>query len=232
MTRDELYAYMRDPSSIAPEALPALRELVEAYPYCASYTFLYLYALARSEDLRCRSELRRLALYLPDRGRLYNMVETPGQAPACQGIVATSETRDPFSIIDSYLDEMRAAGEDLPTELTYTTSVDRDDYFACEPNVAESVEQEGFALLAERAGGTPSTFDPSASIPPRVSDEAQGEELEEALFTETLAKIYIQQGKYDRALRIIRSISLNYPKKNLYFADQIRFLERLINNKQ
>lgn len=231
MKREELYAYMRDPSSIAPDALPALRELVEAYPYCASYTFLYLYALARSEDLRYRSELRRLALYLPDRGRLYNMVENREPAVVAQSPSLTTQPRDPFSIIDSYLGEMRAAGEDLPSELSYTTSTEREDYFASEPHITAE-EQEVLELLAKRGAMHSSSEEALAMPSQRAGEEVQTDELEEALFTETLAKIYIQQGKYDRALRIIRSISLNYPKKNLYFADQIRFLERLINNKQ
>ncbi len=57
-------------------------------------------------------------------------------------------------------------------------------------------------------------------------------ESEEGYFTETLAKIYIKQGRYSKALEIIKRLNLNYPKKNAYFADQIRFLEKLIiNNK-
>ncbi|MBR5689616.1 MAG: tetratricopeptide repeat protein, partial [Prevotella sp.] len=56
---------------------------------------------------------------------------------------------------------------------------------------------------------------------------------EEGIFTETLAKIYVKQGRYDKALEIIQRLNLLYPKKNAYFADQIRFLEKLIiNNKQ
>lgn len=53
-------------------------------------------------------------------------------------------------------------------------------------------------------------------------------------FTETLARIYIKQGRYSKALEIIKRLSLQYPKKNAYFADQIRFLEKLIiiNNKK
>ena len=55
-------------------------------------------------------------------------------------------------------------------------------------------------------------------------------ELDDSCFTETLAKIYIKQRRYDKALEIIKKLSLNYPKKNAYFADQIRFLEKLIIN--
>ncbi len=53
---------------------------------------------------------------------------------------------------------------------------------------------------------------------------------EDETFTETLAKIYVKQHRYDKALEIIKKLSLNYPKKNAYFADQIRFLEKLIIN--
>ena len=53
---------------------------------------------------------------------------------------------------------------------------------------------------------------------------------DESYFTETLAKIYVKQQRYSKALEIIRKLNLNYPKKNAYFADQIRFLEKLIIN--
>ena len=60
--------------------------------------------------------------------------------------------------------------------------------------------------------------------------QKEQEALDESYFTETLAKIYIKQHKYSRALEIIRSLYLKYPEKNVYFADQIRFLEKLIIN--
>ena len=60
--------------------------------------------------------------------------------------------------------------------------------------------------------------------------QKEQETLDESYFTETLAKIYIKQHKYSRALEIIRSLYLKYPEKNVYFADQIRFLEKLIIN--
>ena len=53
---------------------------------------------------------------------------------------------------------------------------------------------------------------------------------EDDYLTETLAKIYVKQQRYDKALEIIKKLNLKYPKKNIYFADQIRYLERLIIN--
>jgi tetratricopeptide (TPR) repeat protein len=65
-------------------------------------------------------------------------------------------------------------------------------------------------------------------------EETPEDVVGEEYFTETLARIYIKQGRYSKALEIIQRLSLQFPKKNAYFADQIRFLEKLIinNNKK
>lgn len=60
--------------------------------------------------------------------------------------------------------------------------------------------------------------------------EAADETGDDNYLTETLAKIYVKQQRYDKALEIIKKLNLKYPKKNAYFADQIRFLEKLIIN--
>ena len=60
--------------------------------------------------------------------------------------------------------------------------------------------------------------------------EAADETGDDNYLTETLAKIYVKQQRYDKALEIIKKLNLKYPKKNAYFADQMRFLERLIIN--
>ncbi len=74
------------------------------------------------------------------------------------------------------------------------------------------------------------TLDNTAHKETEKHDEER--EGDECYFTETLARIYIKQGRYEKALEIIKRLNLNIPKKNAYFADQIRFLDKLIiNNK-
>ena len=78
------------------------------------------------------------------------------------------------------------------------------------------------------------TLNEHPTLTPDVEEPAEGKEGKEGYYTETLARIYIKQGRYSKALEIIHRLSLQYPKKNVYFADQIRFLEKLIinNNKK
>lgn len=53
-------------------------------------------------------------------------------------------------------------------------------------------------------------------------------ETQDSPLSESLARIMIKNGNYQKALEIITEISLNNPKKSIYFADQIRFLKKLI----
>ena len=55
-------------------------------------------------------------------------------------------------------------------------------------------------------------------------------EAKEAPKTMADANLLIKNHDYEGALEIIMRLSLNNPKKSIYFADQIRFLRKLILN--
>ena len=126
-------------------------------------------------------------------------------------------------LIDGFLNKMNADEKNLPTEQMN----------------ADKSQMDKDVLLADVSE---ESISPLISMPISVNDDqAEGEEEEkgedcvveredDSYFTETLAKIYIKQHRYEKALEIIKKLSLNYPKKNAYFADQIRFLEKLIIN--
>jgi hypothetical protein len=48
--------------------------------------------------------------------------------------------------------------------------------------------------------------------------------------SEINAKKLISERKFTEAIEILRALNLNNPKKSVYFADQIRFLEKVISN--
>ncbi len=66
------------------------------------------------------------------------------------------------------------------------------------------------------------------AMPATIAPDAPPAAKPESSLSESLAKIYIKQGRYERAFEIISDLNLNYPEKSVYFADQLRFLQKLI----
>ncbi|WP_411767844.1 hypothetical protein [Winogradskyella sp. A3E31] len=58
------------------------------------------------------------------------------------------------------------------------------------------------------------------------------EPTEESLMTETLARIYLEQKNYEKAIQSYKILSLKYPEKSSFFADQIKAVKELKDNNQ
>lgn len=75
----------------------------------------------------------------------------------------------------------------------------------------------------------------TASVSAHINDPTKSDSSDnkpapsdESLLSESLARIYIKRGRYSKAFEIISGLSLNFPEKSVYFADQLRFLQKLI----
>jgi hypothetical protein len=61
-------------------------------------------------------------------------------------------------------------------------------------------------------------------VKPNAKDEQR---VKDELITETLAKIYVNQEKFNKAIKAYQILSLKYPKKSSFFADQINDIKKL-----
>lgn len=59
----------------------------------------------------------------------------------------------------------------------------------------------------------------------------EGSTENESLMTETLAKVYLEQKKYENAIKAYRILILKYPEKSGFFADRIKAIKNLQKNK-
>jgi tetratricopeptide (TPR) repeat protein len=59
----------------------------------------------------------------------------------------------------------------------------------------------------------------------------EGSTENESLMTETLAKVYLEQKKYENAIKAYRILILKYPEKSGSFADRIKAIKNLQKNK-
>ena len=242
------------PELMSKETLYELRNLVALYPYYQPARLLMLKNMYLLHDTSFDEELRRAATYIADRRVLFNLVEAshyalkPAAAPSKPAAETPGESRT-LSIIDSYLgaaDDKEAAQPEPQSKPTPADAAV--DYVAYllkteskeEKEAAEnSPKMKGQALIdtfINKEGGKITLQEKPTYVPQVETSENAQNDADDGYFTETLAQIYIKQGRYSKALEIIQRLNLNYPKKNAYFADQIRFLQKLIlnnkNNKQ
>ena len=252
----EITELINHPERLDRDTLYELRSMLALYPYFQTARLLMLQNLYLLHDPTFDEELRRAAIYITDRRVLFQMIEASHyrfHSPAASGNrkeqpskaeSKSSESRT-ISLIDSFLGSIpkdeEAASQGKPKRKP-TPADAAIDYVAYLIESEEGSEQEQTAAPEMRGQDLIDSFinhdkgriilNEEPEYLPQVDDATENDQnvTDEGYFTETLARIYIKQGRYSKALEIIQRLSLVYPKKNAYFADQIRFLEKLIIN--
>ena len=248
MTSANFQQWIQHPETLNRDTLYELRNLLARYPYFQSLRLLYLKNLYILHDINFGGELRKAVLYIADRRKLFQLIEGSrfDLQSRKKGVALTEVLKDEPSVdrtlalIDAFLS---TAPEEVTAQTGFDYSMDYTSYLleatpATDETVEETPKLKGFELIDDfiekSESDSPLYMKPlreEAEASATPSDETSAEEEEDdSCFTETLAKIYVKQQRYSKALEIIKKLSLKYPKKNAYFADQIRFLEKLIIN--
>lgn len=241
---------MTDPSLLTKSSLFELKQMVDDFPYFHAVRMLYLKNLAMLDDVRLGKELKRMAVFVPDRMRLFTLIEDvknnkyrrEEHKPPADKRVETDETMNlidkilsenilpvpPPAVALDYVNWLEANVVDLPTEKTVGNRLRRQELIDA---FMENENKQRRSRLKPVDTTVNEEIDSEDENITR-SESAEKMSLDDSYFTETLARVYISQKRYDKALEIIRVLSLKYPEKNIYFADQIRYLKKIINIKK
>ena len=220
------------------------------YPYFQAVRFLYLKKLQHVFPERYVNALHENVIYAGDRKSLFYQLEggpsdmepvisrnrkkkTPkGQMHSTLSIPISNHMRANYHRKKWFMPIYPKAGQ-------YTASIRKFHWKSGakeNETVAGKSEKSSFDLIdafleksPEEKTIAPASLQPDIPSPQNIN-EPDEDIPEDEFLTESLAKIYIKQRRYAKALEIIRKLSLKYPEKNIYFADQIRFLEKLIIN--
>jgi hypothetical protein len=68
---------------------------------------------------------------------------------------------------------------------------------------------------------------PQEKLPKKIDVSASIKFDKNELMTETLARVYLEQKKYKKAIQAYKILSLKYPEKSGFFADRIRAVEKI-----
>lgn len=92
-----------------------------------------------------------------------------------------------------------------------------------------SSRKELDSLLIDRFIESNPRIVPSETPPENADISEDSVKEHESFFTDTLAKIYVKQGNFSKAILAYEKLSLKYPEKSTYFAGQITEIKKLIN---
>lgn len=249
---------IQHPERMDRETLYDLRSLIALHPYYQTARLLMLQNLYLLHDTTFDEELRRAAIYITDRRVLFQLIEAAHYKLRTQNLKRGTGSEDDKNakaggsrtseLIDNFLESLPEDEQVQKPKRRPTPADAAVDYVAylLESGMEDAQgsddtpQMKGQSLIDDfinREGGRiilpelemeteptePKTEEPTVQI-------AEQETPEEGVYTEMMAQIYVRQGRYSQALEIIKRLNLDNPKKNAYFADQIRFLEKLIVN--
>ena len=98
-----------------------------------------------------------------------------------------------------------------------------------EKKVVPSEKKKRFALIDKFIDTNPK-IKPKPTLEKTINLADESSVDQSALMTETLAKVYLEQKKYKKAITAYNILILKYPEKSGFFADQIRAIKKLQQN--
>ncbi len=209
------------------EAVPAglADRLIADYPWFVLPAAMRLQRGSDRLDADARQILAaRVALGMADRTAMLRLADDRGRMfdgfypPAPGDETPTTETA-----IDTFLN---AYGTIDPAEESRLDDGEEPEADEQDRLMDAFVDKYGHEEAADEADSRQPENRPST---PRHAASRQAPPPD-SMLSESLAKIYIKRRRYEKAYEIIHTLSLNFPEKSIYFADQLRFLKKLILN--
>ena len=253
MNRTVFHGYVRNPGSLNAGSVSDIKEVLKLFPWFQSAHMLLLRGLKSADDVRFDMHLKESATHIADRERLYYLINAGiSVAPQISAIEEVSPV-SPVAQEIPVVQEHERTVEELREEIEHRLGELGDPLLVIEGPHVEFVSDEGPSELIIRSSEKlleieneenddkpEDLIDRFIRLNPRIEVSrdhapAPAEDLSEkhisksgGFISETLARIYIDQGYYSRAIDIYEKLCLKYPEKSSYFADQINKIEDLI----
>jgi hypothetical protein len=200
MNKETFYNLIENPALLNSETLPELKKLTEEHPSFQVAWLLYLKNLQITGHTDFNTELKKAAPLVADRKQL-NRILNPETVKSFGNLNFEHQLNAP----SEYL--LEESGENL----SGNNLIDK--------------------FLSERPAPRKREKTPREDSPENFDNEIVEKSVSESdeLITETLAMLYFEQKKYDKALEAFQKLSLKYPEKSVYFASRIEEIEKLKN---
>jgi len=216
-----------------------LKGIIEEFPYFQAARTLYLKELKSQDSFKYNHELKTTAAYTSDRNVLFNYIisfseEQQDLLEKNTATTSSSSSSSSSSVLNKVEDNLNI-GKPLPFSSTENHSFNQWLQLSPKKVIVRSKEKR-----TQQTSRKEDLIDKFIQNSPKIRPLEKGIKFtvpvsknkhDAALMTETLAKVYLEQKKYENAMQAYRILSLKYPEKSGFFADQIKRIQILQKNK-
>ena len=234
MKRDTFTNILENKPLISAEETLALKVVIEEFPYFQSARALYLKGLKNQDSFKYNNELKVTAAFTADRTILFNYVTS------LEADLKNKEEILPQVIAKISQEKLREKETDTeemhlqkPLSFSTTESYSFNEWLqlaAKKPIIRKNEMPVQEKLLKNNL------IDTFIQNNPKITPLEKGRNFttpipknkqDDALMTETLASVYLAQKKYENAIQAYKILSLKYPEKSGFFADEIKRIQIL-----
>jgi len=187
---------LKNPKEITLDQSLSLKKLIKQYPFFQIARIIEIIGLKKHDHLNFNKVLKNCAIYSADRSILYDIIEN-------QEIKKNNITVKNIKILSS--------------EKTKNSFIDW-------LNISKPVsENTNNTLITNFLKTNPKISSEKVKTNKNLADDFKLSKKE--YMTETLAKVYFKQEKYNEAIKAYEILCLKYPEKISLFADQIKTIK-------
>lgn len=238
-----------------------LKSIINEYPYFQAARALYLKGLKNQDSFKYNNELKITASHTTDRTILFSYITSNdfnykkedihqqiSEKITEEKLINKTESVNKTSIEKPTKLKEKTIGEDIikakesleigkPISFSSTENHSFSEWLQIssrKPIVRET--NKTFKTTVKKGDLINKFIQNNPKIKPLAKDKTiaipiKKNKPDSSLMTATLAKVYLEQKKYENAIQAYRILSLKYPEKSSFFADQIKRIQILQKNK-
>lgn len=226
MTQEEFISIVKQPESVAAQHVSDLKEMVERFPYFVPSRILLTKSLQLSNSIHFEANLKTTTVFIPSRRWLYYYLYPEKLLSAepyrrDKNAKSGGDYFDMLNVVESSGGDTKQSLKNLADKLKSARSL------VNIPTVPLNIQIDKVSTsIDEDILGNEIKEEYVENV---IVSPANDSVLQNSDISETRAKKLISERKYNEAIVILRELNLNNPKKSVYFADQIRFLEKVVS---